>query len=136
MIVDTYVTKCGHSFCYKYIHQSLEDNNRHTKYYYEVDNINHLYTNFLVNELILKQKQRLEEKRFKLDHSVSSTNGHRWQTFQDLLETDQDNLDLANVKLMLELLVQAGSAPKGQKVSQKWAFEGPLDSDTIGQLGA
>jgi len=59
-----------------------------------------------VNELILKQKQRFEEKRFKLDHSVSSTNGHRWQIFQDLLGTDQDNLDLANVNLMLELLVQ------------------------------
>lgn len=28
---------------------------------------------FSVNELILKQKQRSEEKRFKLDHSVSST---------------------------------------------------------------
>lgn len=28
---------------------------------------------FSVNELILKQKQRFEEKRFKLDHSVSST---------------------------------------------------------------
>jgi len=28
---------------------------------------------FLVNELILKQKQRSEEKRLKLDHSVSST---------------------------------------------------------------
>uniref|UniRef100_A0A8C6GU12 COP1, E3 ubiquitin ligase n=1 Tax=Mus spicilegus TaxID=10103 RepID=A0A8C6GU12_MUSSI len=61
---------------------------------------------FSVNELILKQKQRFEEKRFKLDHSVSSTNGHRWQIFQDLLGTDQDNLDLANVNLMLELLVQ------------------------------
>eukprot|EP00069_Balaena_mysticetus_P011300 bmy_21152T0 len=55
-----------------------------------------------LNELILKQKQRFEEKRFKLDHS----NGHRWQIFQDLLGTDQDNLDLANVNLMLELLVQ------------------------------
>lgn len=33
-------------------------------------------------------------------------NGHRWQIFQDLLGADQDNLDLANVNLMLELLVQ------------------------------
>ncbi|KAJ7421695.1 E3 ubiquitin-protein ligase RFWD2 [Willisornis vidua] len=33
-------------------------------------------------------------------------NGHRWQIIQDLLGTDQDNLDLANVNLMLELLVQ------------------------------
>ncbi|XP_020669606.3 E3 ubiquitin-protein ligase COP1 isoform X2 [Pogona vitticeps] len=102
MIEEAYMTKCGHSFCYKCIHQSLEDNNRCPKCNYVVDNIDHLYPNFLVNELILKQKQRFEEKRFKLDHS----NGHRWQIFQDLLGTDQDNLDLANVNLMLELLVQ------------------------------
>uniref|UniRef100_A0A5F8HJ17 E3 ubiquitin-protein ligase COP1 n=1 Tax=Monodelphis domestica TaxID=13616 RepID=A0A5F8HJ17_MONDO len=106
MIEEAYMTKCGHSFCYKCIHQSLEDNNRCPKCNYVVDNIDHLYPNFLVNELILKQKQRFEEKRFKLDHSVSSTNGHRWQIFQDLLGTDQDNLDLPNVNLMLELLVQ------------------------------
>ncbi|XP_062048966.1 E3 ubiquitin-protein ligase COP1 isoform X3 [Lepus europaeus] len=106
MIEEAYMTKCGHSFCYKCIHQSLEDNNRCPKCNYVVDNIDHLYPNFLVNELILKQKQRFEEKRFKLDHSVSSTNGHRWQIFQDLLGTDQDNLDLANVNLMLELLAQ------------------------------
>ncbi|XP_071420862.1 E3 ubiquitin-protein ligase COP1 isoform X2 [Pithys albifrons albifrons] len=102
MIEEAYMTKCGHSFCYKCIHQSLEDNNRCPKCNYVVDNIDHLYPNFLVNELILKQKQRSEEKRLKLDHS----NGHRWQIIQDLLGTDQDNLDLANVNLMLELLVQ------------------------------
>ncbi|KAM3839012.1 E3 ubiquitin-protein ligase COP1 isoform 1-T1 [Vipera latastei] len=106
MIEEAYMTKCGHSFCYKCIHQSLEDNNRCPKCNYVVDNIDHLYPNFLVNELILKQKQRFEEKRFKLDHSVSSTNGHRWQILQGLLGTEQDNLDLANVNLMLELLVQ------------------------------
>ncbi|XP_040466050.1 E3 ubiquitin-protein ligase COP1 isoform X3 [Falco naumanni] len=106
MIEEAYMTKCGHSFCYKCIHQSLEDNNRCPKCNYVVDNIDHLYPNFLVNELILKQKQRSEEKRLKLDHSVSSTNGHRWQIIQDFLGTDQDNLDLANVNLMLELLVQ------------------------------
>nr|XP_033772949.1 E3 ubiquitin-protein ligase COP1 isoform X3 [Geotrypetes seraphini] len=69
MIEEAYMTKCGHSFCYKCIHQSLEDNNRCPKCNYVVDNIDHLYPNFLVNELILKQKQRFEEKRFKLDPS-------------------------------------------------------------------
>ncbi|KAG8555394.1 hypothetical protein GDO81_017691 [Engystomops pustulosus] len=93
MIEEAYMTKCGHSFCYKCIHQSLEDNNRCPKCNYVVDNIDHLYPNFLVNELILKQKQRFDDKRLKLDPS-------------DLLVTDQDNLDLANVNLMLQLLVQ------------------------------
>ncbi|KAG8555395.1 hypothetical protein GDO81_017691 [Engystomops pustulosus] len=71
MIEEAYMTKCGHSFCYKCIHQSLEDNNRCPKCNYVVDNIDHLYPNFLVNELILKQKQRFDDKRLKLDPSES-----------------------------------------------------------------
>ena len=85
MIEGAYITKCDHGFCYQCIHQSLEDNNRCPKCNYVVDNIDHLYPNFLVNELILKQKQRSEEKRFKLDHSLSSTSGYRWQIFHDFL---------------------------------------------------
>uniref|UniRef100_A0A8D3DM36 COP1 E3 ubiquitin ligase n=1 Tax=Scophthalmus maximus TaxID=52904 RepID=A0A8D3DM36_SCOMX len=105
MIEEAHMTKCGHSFCFKCIRQSLEDSNRCPKCNYIVDNVDQLYPNFLVNELILKQKQRSEEKRLKLDHPVS-TNGSRWQVFQDVLSPDQENLDLANVNLMLELLVQ------------------------------
>uniref|UniRef100_A0A3P9JU85 COP1 E3 ubiquitin ligase n=1 Tax=Oryzias latipes TaxID=8090 RepID=A0A3P9JU85_ORYLA len=88
--------------CYKCIRQSLEDSNRCPKCNYIVDNVDQLFPNFLVNELILKHKQRSEEKRLKLDHP----NGSRWQVFQDVLSPDQENLDLANVNLMLELLVQ------------------------------
>ncbi|XP_030259123.1 E3 ubiquitin-protein ligase COP1 isoform X1 [Sparus aurata] len=102
MIEEVHMTKCGHSFCFKCIRQSLEDSNRCPKCNYIVDNVDQLYPNFLVNELILKQKQRSEEKRLKLDHP----NGSRWQLFQDALNPDQENLDLANVNLMLELLVQ------------------------------
>ncbi|XP_012738278.2 E3 ubiquitin-protein ligase COP1 [Fundulus heteroclitus] len=102
MIEEAHMTKCGHSFCFKCIRQSLEDSNRCPKCNYIVDNVDQLYPNFLVNELILKQKQRSEEKRLKLDHP----NWPRWQVFQDILSPDQENLDLANVNLMLELLVQ------------------------------
>ncbi|XP_028988017.1 E3 ubiquitin-protein ligase COP1 [Betta splendens] len=102
MIEEAHMTKCGHSFCFKCIRKSLEDSNRCPKCNYIVDNVDQLYPNFLVNELILKQKQRSEEKRLKLDHP----NGSRWQVFQDVLNPDQENLDLANVNLMLELLVQ------------------------------
>ncbi|XP_067894109.1 E3 ubiquitin-protein ligase COP1 isoform X3 [Heterodontus francisci] len=102
MIEEAHMTKCGHSFCYKCIRQSLEVSNRCPKCNYVIDNVDQLYPNFLVNELILKQKQRSEEKRLKLEHP----NGHRWQAIQDVLITDQDSLDLANVNLMLELIIQ------------------------------
>ncbi|XP_072919847.1 E3 ubiquitin-protein ligase COP1 isoform X2 [Hemitrygon akajei] len=102
MIEEAHMTKCGHSFCYKCIRQSLEVSNRCPKCNYVIDNIDQLYPNFLVNELILKQKQRFEDKRIKLEHP----NGHRWQAIQDVLIADQDSLDLANVNLMLELIMQ------------------------------
>uniref|UniRef100_A0A5F8G398 Zinc finger RING-type eukaryotic domain-containing protein n=1 Tax=Monodelphis domestica TaxID=13616 RepID=A0A5F8G398_MONDO len=53
---------CGHSFCYKCIHQGLENNNKYSKCNYVVDNIGNFYHNFLRNELVLKLKQRFEEK--------------------------------------------------------------------------
>ncbi|XP_037537484.1 E3 ubiquitin-protein ligase COP1 isoform X2 [Nematolebias whitei] len=96
MIEEAHMTKCGHSFCFKCIRQSLEDSNRCPKCNYTVDSVDQLFPNFLVNELILKQKQRSEEKRLKLEPHV----------FQDILNPDQENMDLANVNLMLELLVQ------------------------------
>ncbi|XP_012681882.1 E3 ubiquitin-protein ligase COP1 [Clupea harengus] len=102
MIEEAHMTKCGHSFCYKCIRQSLEDSNRCPKCNYIIDNVDQLYPNFLVNELILKQKQRFEEKRLKRDHP----NGHRWPFSQDVLGTDQESLDLANVNYMLELFLQ------------------------------
>uniref|UniRef100_H2MCQ2 COP1 E3 ubiquitin ligase n=1 Tax=Oryzias latipes TaxID=8090 RepID=H2MCQ2_ORYLA len=101
-LLNSYEDKNSHSKRYKCIRQSLEDSNRCPKCNYIVDNVDQLFPNFLVNELILKHKQRSEEKRLKLDHP----NGSRWQVFQDVLSPDQENLDLANVNLMLELLVQ------------------------------
>lgn len=41
-----------------------------------------------------------------LKTSSDIQNGSRWQIFQDALNPDQENLDLANVNLMLELLIQ------------------------------
>ncbi|XP_051990208.1 E3 ubiquitin-protein ligase COP1-like isoform X3 [Xyrauchen texanus] len=102
MIEEAHMTKCGHSFCYKCIRQSLEDSNRCPKCNYIIDNVDQLYPNFLVNELILKQKQRSEEKRLKRDHP----NGTKWQVFQDVLGADQENMDLVNVNYILEYLLQ------------------------------
>ncbi|CAG10910.1 unnamed protein product, partial [Tetraodon nigroviridis] len=136
MIEEAHMTKCGHSFCFKCIRQSLEDSNRCPKCNYIVDNVDQLYPNFLdayiffidlfsavstcdapeVNELILKQKQMSEEKRLKLDHP----NGSRWQIFQDALNPDQENLDLANVNLMLELLIQKKKQLEAHSEGQVW----------------
>uniref|UniRef100_A0A8C6M4K9 COP1 E3 ubiquitin ligase n=1 Tax=Nothobranchius furzeri TaxID=105023 RepID=A0A8C6M4K9_NOTFU len=96
MIEGAHMTKCGHSFCRCYPAQ------RRSLCCFSLSPSLCLCCRFPVNELILKQKQRSEEKRLKLDHP----NGPQWQVFQDILNPDQENLDLANVNLMLELLVQ------------------------------
>ncbi|KAG2461564.1 COP1 ligase, partial [Polypterus senegalus] len=52
MIEEAHMTKCGHSFCYKCIRQSLEDTNRCPKCNYVIDNMDQLYPNFLVIQYI------------------------------------------------------------------------------------
>uniref|UniRef100_S4R569 COP1 E3 ubiquitin ligase n=1 Tax=Petromyzon marinus TaxID=7757 RepID=S4R569_PETMA len=102
MIEEAYITKCGHSFCCKCIRRSLEENNRCPKCNYVIENPNQIFPNFLLNELILKQRQRLEEKRMKMEQP----SGQHWHTIQELLALDQDGLELADVNRMLELLTQ------------------------------
>uniref|UniRef100_UPI00358F7B84 E3 ubiquitin-protein ligase COP1 isoform X1 n=2 Tax=Myxine glutinosa TaxID=7769 RepID=UPI00358F7B84 len=102
MIEEAYVTKCGHSFCCKCIRQSLEENNRCPKCNYVIENPAHIFPNFLLNELILKQRQRMEQKRLKSDHP----NSKHWQTIHDLLTMEHDGLDLSDVNHLLEVLSQ------------------------------
>ncbi|XP_078459375.1 E3 ubiquitin-protein ligase COP1 isoform X1 [Lampetra planeri] len=102
MIEEAYITKCGHSFCCKCIRRSLEENNRCPKCNYVIENPNQIFPNFLLNELILKQRQRIEEKRMKMEQP----SGQHWHTIQELLALDQDGLELADVNRMLELLTQ------------------------------
>ncbi|XP_061437685.1 uncharacterized protein LOC133362765 isoform X1 [Lethenteron reissneri] len=61
-IEEPYMTKCGHSFCCKCIRRSLEENNSCPKCSSAIKNSKQIYPNFLLNELVLKQRQRLENR--------------------------------------------------------------------------
>ncbi|CAH1271706.1 RFWD2 [Branchiostoma lanceolatum] len=103
MIEEAHMTKCGHSFCFKCIQQSLEESNRCPKCNFVIEKTDQIFPNFLLNELILKHRQRLEErKRVKLDQP----NGIKLTEFQELLSHEDDNLDITDVNLMLEVLYQ------------------------------
>ncbi|KAI8518413.1 RING finger and WD repeat domain-containing protein 2 [Branchiostoma belcheri] len=103
MIEEAHMTKCGHSFCFKCIQQSLEESNRCPKCNFVIEKTDQIFPNFLLNELILKHRQRLEErKRVKLDQP----NGMKLTEFQELLSHEDDNLDITDVNLMLEVLYQ------------------------------
>ncbi|XP_013407329.1 E3 ubiquitin-protein ligase RFWD2 [Lingula anatina] len=101
MIDEAHMTKCGHSFCHRCIKQSLDQSNRCPKCNFVMDTPDQIFPNFLLNELILKHRQKIEKKP-----KLEQQNGHITPVaVQDLL-LDQDSLDLANVNFMLELLTQ------------------------------
>ncbi|XP_061437450.1 E3 ubiquitin-protein ligase COP1-like [Lethenteron reissneri] len=100
-IEEPYMTKCGHSFCCKCIRRSLEENNSCPKCSSAIKNSKQIYPNFLLNELVLKQRQRLENRIEMEQPSV-----HQRQTIQELLALDRDGLELADVNCILELLTQ------------------------------
>ena len=102
LIEEAYMTKCGHTFCYGCLKRSLEQNNKCTKCNTTLSNKDELYPNFLLNDLIHKQKRMLEDtlsssKRMKVDSRT-----WEWQTF--FASADNDELKLSDLDHMLKLL--------------------------------
>lgn len=94
IIEEAHMTKCGHSFCFKCIKQSLESSNRCPKCNYLIESSDQIFPNFSLNELILKHRGKLEEKKMKSDGGSTE--------WYDMIS--EDNLDLANVNNLLEIL--------------------------------
>ncbi|KAK7094399.1 E3 ubiquitin-protein ligase COP1-like [Littorina saxatilis] len=97
-IEEAHMTKCGHSFCYKCIKQSLEKCSRCPKCNYVINKPDQIYPNFTLNELILKFKGKLKDKKRKTDEQAQLSRSGEVQ------ELVPDDLDLANVNYLLELL--------------------------------
>ena len=101
LIDEAYMTKCGHTFCYKCLKQSVEVTKKCTRCNTLLDSKNDFYPNFLMNKLILKQKKKLEtmlsfSKKLKMDSFVSE-----WQSF---LAGAEDGMHLADIDQMLKML--------------------------------
>ncbi|XP_072045173.1 E3 ubiquitin-protein ligase COP1-like isoform X2 [Amphiura filiformis] len=99
IIDEAHMTKCGHSFCYRCISRSLEESNRCPKCNFLIEKNDQIFPNFALNELILKHRQKCDEKRPKL----GPPNNHLGE-LQDLL-TGHERWDLGEVNIMLEVLV-------------------------------
>lgn len=102
IIEEAHMTKCGHSFCYKCILKNLERSTRCPKCNFTIENKDQIFPNFSLNELILKHKQRLDEKKIKLEKQ----NGYGKSELQEFLAQESDSLELCDVNLMLKVLVQ------------------------------
>lgn len=98
LIDEAHMTKCGHTFCYRCITESLKTANRCPKCNFVIENMSAIFPNFMLNELVLKHRNKVKEKRARLDQQnvPDSLDG-----FENLIE---ENMDLANVNQLLELL--------------------------------
>ncbi|XP_076454546.1 E3 ubiquitin-protein ligase COP1-like [Babylonia areolata] len=100
IIEEAHMTKCGHSFCYKCIKQSLEKCCRCPKCNYVIERPDQIYPNFTLNELILKFKSKQNDKKRKNPDQTLTSRGLE---IHDLLS---DDLDLGNINYLLDVLAQ------------------------------
>ena len=96
------MTKCGHTFCYKCLKQSVEVTNKCTRCNTLLDSKNDFYPNFLMNKLISKQKKKMHtmlsfSKNMKMDSVV-----FEWQSF--LAGAEEDGMHIADIDQMLKML--------------------------------
>ncbi|XP_064616123.1 E3 ubiquitin-protein ligase COP1-like isoform X2 [Liolophura sinensis] len=124
-IEEAHMTRCGHTFCYKCIKQSLEQANRCPKCNFVVESAEDIFPNFTLNELIMKSREKLNDKRIRVEQQNGPS--HNSEMKQLILE---DNLDLSHVNQMLELLV----AKKQQLEADSRAVQMQILKDFLQQV--
>ncbi|KAG1678928.1 E3 ubiquitin-protein ligase COP1 [Nymphon striatum] len=102
LIEEAYMTKCGHSFCYECIQNSLTHSNRCPKCNHSIERQDQIFPNFSLNDYILKYKQEKAETKKK----VEKMKIHGSSELQELLKKEFVNLDIQNVNFMMDLLLQ------------------------------
>ncbi|XP_071481672.1 E3 ubiquitin-protein ligase COP1-like, partial [Diadema antillarum] len=100
VIEEAHMTRCGHSFCRRCILRSLEMSNRCPKCNFVIEKTDQIFPNVTLNELILKYRQRIDEKRLKIGLQTAGPTPDVQEFIQD-----QEKWDLAEVNLMLEVLI-------------------------------
>lgn len=101
LINEAYMTQCGHTFCYACLIQSLKESNKCTKCNALIEKSDDIYPNFTLNDLIKKQKKKIEDltaasKRMKMDSRL-----WEWQAF---IASEEDDLLLSDLDQMLKTL--------------------------------
>lgn len=105
LIEEAHITKCGHTFCYTCIKESIETSKRCPKCNFAIANEEMIIPNFLLNDLINKYKIRMNGLqaigRDSSGEFSSSADGLR-----DFVTLESQNLTLPDVNVMLEILTQ------------------------------
>ncbi|XP_073964396.1 E3 ubiquitin-protein ligase COP1-like [Choristoneura fumiferana] len=98
LIDEAYVTRCGHSFCYACIAKSVEQHRRCPKCGAAVATREHMFPNFMLNELVARRRLRAARPPAPPDGG-----GDR---LRSLLAAESRHLAMPDVELMLEVLTR------------------------------
>lgn len=101
LIQEAHMTQCGHTFCYECLLTSCQQNNKCTQCNAAIKSKEHIYPNFVMNNLIKKQRKKQEEffsksKRMKMDSRV-------WE-LQAYFANETDDLNINDLDQMVKIL--------------------------------
>lgn len=108
LIDEAYITRCGHTFCYSCISKTIETIGRCPKCNFALTSEEHIFPNFLLNELITKYKLKvhgMENLGIPRDQSGEFSQIPA-EGLRDFVATESQNLTLPDVNVMLEVLTQ------------------------------
>lgn len=103
LIDEAYVTRCGHSFCYACIGKAVELHRRCPKCGAALASRDHIFPNFLLNELVARRRVRLRRTASNASTSGAARGPERVRA---LVAAEARRLPLADVDAMLDLLTR------------------------------
>jgi len=100
LLREAHMTKCGHTFCYDCLLQTIDQTARCPKCNHTIDSQDQIFPNFLLNELVSKYRASVENAlRSSTTLSQSDMTG-----IKSLLASKADVLCLSEVDFMLNVL--------------------------------
>lgn len=108
LIVEAHITRCGHTFCYQCILQSIEAFKRCPKCNSALTTTDHVFPNYLLGELISKHKIKLQTHEHigggRSESAATKTSGN--DGLKHFITSESEKLALHDVNVILEILTQ------------------------------
>lgn len=102
LIDEAYVTRCGHTFCHPCIAKAVELHRRCPKCGFALPGSDHIFPNFLLNELVAKHKL----KGGDVGSPAESAGPSGAEGLKSFVVSESHNLSMPDVDVMLEILTQ------------------------------
>ncbi|GBP10184.1 E3 ubiquitin-protein ligase COP1 [Eumeta japonica] len=108
LIDEAYVTRCGHSFCYACIARSVDAHGRCPKCSVALPSRDHIYPNFVLNELAAKRRQAARGTPTAGGGGTPGVDAARPENerLATLVAAEARNLSLPDVQLLLDTLTR------------------------------